>query len=101
METTDTSAHKEQSPSWANVVRAKTKPPDIIRKYESKFVPISLFKMAAGNDPLKMKSAYLGGTSLKLGVSMKESNDNIEDFVENILVQLGEIQTFFEIDNRR
>ncbi|OMJ30238.1 hypothetical protein AYI69_g223, partial [Smittium culicis] len=44
METTNTSAHKEQSPSWANVVRAKTKPPDIIRRDENKFVPVSLFK---------------------------------------------------------
>ncbi|OMJ22624.1 hypothetical protein AYI69_g5311, partial [Smittium culicis] len=101
MEFTNTSSHKEQSPSWANVVRAKTKPPDIIRRDENKFFPVSLFKTTTVNDPLKRKIACLGGTSLKLGIPIKEFNNNIEDFVENILIQFGEIQTCFEIDNRR
>ncbi|OMJ13550.1 hypothetical protein AYI69_g8963 [Smittium culicis] len=101
MKTTSTSTHKEQSPSWANVIRAKTKPPDIIRKDKYKYVPISLFKTTTGNNPLKRKIACLGGTSLKLGIPMKEFNNNIEDFVENIPIQLGEIQTCFEIEIRR
>ncbi|OMJ24570.1 hypothetical protein AYI70_g1496 [Smittium culicis] len=67
MENTNTSSHKEQSPSWANVVRAKTKPPDIIRRYENKFFPISSFKTSTDNDPLKRKIAFLGSTSLKFG----------------------------------
>ncbi|OMJ26903.1 hypothetical protein AYI69_g3675 [Smittium culicis] len=77
METTNTSAHKKQSPSWVNVIRAKTKPPGIIRRDENKFFPASLFKTTTGNDPLKRKIACLGGTLLKLGIPMKEFNNNV------------------------
>ncbi|OMJ12394.1 hypothetical protein AYI70_g9152 [Smittium culicis] len=101
METTNTSAHKKQSSRWADVISVKTKPSDIIRRYEKKFVPVWLFKTTKGNSPFKRKISCLGGTSLKLGISMKEFNDNIEDFVEIILTQFCEIQTWFEIDNRR
>ncbi|OMJ09315.1 hypothetical protein AYI70_g10988 [Smittium culicis] len=101
METTNTGTHNEQSPSWDIIESAKTKSPDIIKRYENKFVPVSLFKTTTVNVPLKMKISCLGSTSLKLWIPMKEFNNNTEGLVENVLIQFDEIQSCFEIDNRR
>ncbi|OMJ15773.1 hypothetical protein AYI70_g7033 [Smittium culicis] len=67
METKNTSAYKEHSASWANVVKDRTKPSDIIRRDEKKFFPLSLYKTTMGNDPLKRKIPSLFSTSLKFG----------------------------------
>ncbi|OMJ23775.1 hypothetical protein AYI70_g2027 [Smittium culicis] len=100
MENNNTIIHKEQSPSWANVISSRVKPPDAKKNIE-KFIPVSLFKMTFGSEPKQRKIACLGETSLKLGLSTRDFEQNIKDFVENILIQFGEIQTCFEIDIRR
>ncbi|OMJ14030.1 hypothetical protein AYI69_g8760, partial [Smittium culicis] len=101
METTNNSIHKEQSPTWANVVSSRVKPPGSSKTFGNKFVPVSLFKATTGNDHIQRKIACLGGTSLKLALSIREIDQNIDEVVENILTQFGDIQTCFEIDNRR
>ncbi|OMJ15294.1 hypothetical protein AYI70_g7377, partial [Smittium culicis] len=101
MEPSDNNFHSKQGPSWANVVKLRDKPPDTAKKSENKFVPVSLFKSITGSEPAKRKIACLGGTTLKLGISLRDIYQDTDEFVEEILIQFGEIQTCFEIDNRR
>ncbi|OMJ13225.1 hypothetical protein AYI70_g8642 [Smittium culicis] len=101
MEPSDNNFHSKQGPSWANVVKLRDKPPDTAKKSENKFVPVSLFKSTTGSEPAKRKIACLGGTTLKLGISLRDIYQDTDEFVEEILIQFGEIQTCFEIDNRR
>ncbi|OMJ16507.1 hypothetical protein AYI70_g6543, partial [Smittium culicis] len=49
MDTTKKSIQNEQTPTWANVVSSRIKPPDKNKKSENKFIPVSLFKTTTEN----------------------------------------------------
>ncbi|OMJ23006.1 hypothetical protein AYI69_g5156 [Smittium culicis] len=99
MDTTNKSIKNYQTPRWANVFSSRIKPPDKNKNDENNFIQVLVFKATTEIDLLQKKIACLSGTSLKLTLSMREIDQNIDYFVGNMLTQFEEIKICFEIEN--
>ncbi|OMJ09825.1 hypothetical protein AYI70_g5372, partial [Smittium culicis] len=58
-------------------------------------------EMVSGIKPKAKKIICMGGTPFKLGCRLSEFKADIDTIIEEILGQIGEIQSCFEIDNKR
>ncbi|OMJ22797.1 hypothetical protein AYI70_g2644 [Smittium culicis] len=109
METSHNSNQNQPSQSWAKVVNSNQKPPDIqgigIRKKligkNPNYKPVSLLEMVSGSKPNNKKILCMGGTPFKLGHRINDHGVDTDLVIESILEQLGDIQTCFEVDDKR
>ncbi|OMJ14682.1 hypothetical protein AYI69_g8490, partial [Smittium culicis] len=90
METNNSTPKQLPDVSWANVVTTNLKPPEGIG-----------FESISGMKTNNKTIMCMGGTPFKLGCRLGEFNVDIELVIEEILEQICDIQTCFEIDHRR
>ncbi|OMJ23341.1 hypothetical protein AYI70_g2324 [Smittium culicis] len=109
METSTTSTQSLDTRIWTKVASTNLKPPEGIAsgykkinyKNTNTYKPISIMKMVSGIKPKAIKSIYMGVTPFKLGCRLGEFKVDIYVIIEEILGQIGEIKSCFEVYNKR
>ncbi|OMJ10481.1 hypothetical protein AYI70_g10300 [Smittium culicis] len=109
METISISTHPPEPRSWANVASSNLEPPEgitsgfkkIIYKKANLYKPISILEMVSSIKPEAKKLICMGGTPFKLGCRLNEFKVDIDIIIEEILCQIDEIQSCFEVDAKK